>query len=94
MRAILVLMGLAGGPWGLAYSRHIEGRADGYALDLFRDPDTIVSMERALAVQNIADLYPSRWEIFSRYTHPPIPERIAHARRWAAETGVSIPKPL
>lgn len=94
VRAILVLMGLAGGPWGLAYSRHIEGRADGYALDLFRDPDTIVSMERALAVQNIADLYPSRWEIFSRYTHPPIPERIAHARRWAAETGVSIPKPL
>lgn len=94
VRAILVVMGVVGGPWGLAYSRYIEGRADGYALDLFRDPDTIVSMERALAVQNIADLYPSRWEILTRYTHPPIPARIAHARRWAEETGVSIPKPL
>lgn len=94
LRAILVVIGLAGEPWGLAYSRYIEGRADGYALDLFRDPDTIVRMERALAVQNIADLNPRRWEILLRYTHPPIPERIAHARRWAAETGVPIPKPL
>jgi STE24 endopeptidase len=94
LRAILVVIGLAGEPWGLAYSRYIEGRADGYALDLFRDPETIVRMERALAVQNIADLNPRRWEILLRYTHPPIPERIAHARRWAAETGVPIPKPL
>jgi Zn-dependent protease with chaperone function len=94
LRAILVALGLIGEPWGLAYSRYIEGRADGYALDLFRDPDTIVRMERALAVQNIADLNPGRWEILLRYTHPPIPERIAHARRWAAETGVAIPKPL
>jgi STE24 endopeptidase len=94
VRAILVVIGLVGEPWGLAYSRFIEARADGYALDLFRDADTIVSMERALAVQNIADLYPGRWEVLLRYTHPPIPDRIAHARRWAAETGVSIPKPL
>ena len=94
LRAVLVVIGLLGEPWGLAYSRYIEGRADGYALDLFRDPDTIVNMERALAVQNIADLSPRRWEVLMRYTHPPIPERIAHARRWAAETGVPIPKPL
>ncbi|MBS2552814.1 M48 family metallopeptidase [Catenulispora sp. NL8] len=94
LRAVLVVIGLAGEPWGLAYSRYIEGRADGYALDLYREPDTIVRMERALAVQNIADLNPSRWEVLTRYTHPPIPERIAHARRWAAETGVAIPKPL
>ncbi|MEY9858458.1 STE24 endopeptidase [Catenulispora sp. GAS73] len=94
LRAVLVVIGLVGEPWGLAYSRHVEGRADGYALDLFRDPDTIVRMERALAVQNIADLDPRRWEVLMRYTHPPIPERIAHARRWAAETGVAIPKPL
>ena len=94
LRAILVVIGLVGEPWGLAYSRYIEGRADGYALDLFRDPDTIVRMERALAVQNIADLNPRRWEVLLRYTHPPIPERIAHARRWAAEAGVAVPEPL
>ena len=94
LRAILVAIGLVGEPWGLAYSRYIEGRADGYALDLFRDPDTVVRMERALAVQNIADLNPRRWEVLLRYTHPPILERIAHARRWAAETGVPIPKSL
>lgn len=94
LRAVLVVLGLVGEPWGLAYSRYVEGRADGYALDLFRDPETIVRMERALAVQNIADLNPRRWEVLLRYTHPPIPERIAHARRWAAETGVAVPKPL
>lgn len=94
LRAVLVAIGLVGEPWGLAYSRYIEGRADGYALDLFRDPDTIVRMERALAVQNIADLNPRRWEVLLRYTHPPIPDRIAHARRWAAEIGVAVPKPL
>ena len=94
LRAVLVAIGLVGEPWGLAYSRYVEGRADGYALDLFREPDTIVRMERALAAQNIADLDPRRWEVLMRYTHPPIPERIAHARRWAAETGVPIPKPL
>ncbi|GAA2055561.1 M48 family metallopeptidase [Catenulispora yoronensis] len=94
VRAILTVIGLVGEPWGLAYSRYIEARADGYALDLFRDPDTIVRMERALAVQNIADLRPRRHEILLRYTHPPIHERIAHARRWAAEQGMAIPKPL
>ncbi|GAA1973441.1 M48 family metalloprotease [Catenulispora subtropica] len=94
VRAILAVIGLLGEPWGLAFSRHIESRADGYALDLFREPDTIVRMERSLAVQNIADLRPRRYEILLRYTHPPIPARIAHARRWAAEQGVPIPKPL
>jgi STE24 endopeptidase len=94
LRAILVVIGLAGEPWGLAYSRFVEARADGYALDLFGDPEAIVRMERALAVQNIADLNPRRYEILLRYTHPPIPARIAHARRWAAERGVTIPKPL
>jgi STE24 endopeptidase len=94
LRAVLVVIGLIGEPWGLAYSRFVEARADGYALDLFREPDTIVRMERALAVQNIADLNPSRYEVLLRYTHPPIRDRIAHARRWAAEKGVAIPKPL
>ena len=60
LRAMLVVIGLRRRAWGLAYSRHIEARADGYALDLFRDPGTVVRMERALAVQNIADLRPRR----------------------------------
>jgi len=94
LRAILVVIGLAGEPWGLAYSRYIEGRADGYPLEMCRASAPIVRMARALAIQNFADLNPRRWEILLRYTHPPIPERIAHARRWAAETGVPIPKPL
>ena len=94
VRAILAVLGLVGEPWGLAYSRYIESRADGYALDLFRDPDTVVRMERALAVQNIADLRPRRWEVLLRYTHPPILDRIGHARRWAAEQGVAIPNSL
>lgn len=94
VRTILAVLGLLGEPWGLAYSRRIEARADGYALDLVRAPDTVVRMERSLAVQNIADLRPRRYEILLRYTHPPIQDRIAHARRWAADHDVPIPKPL
>jgi STE24 endopeptidase len=94
VRAILAAIGLVAEPWWLAYSRYVEARADGYALDLVRDPDTVVRMEHALAVQNIADLRPRRYEVLLRSTHPPVVERMAHARRWAAEHGVPIPKPL
>ena len=94
VRALLVLFGLVGEPVMLAYSRHIEARADGYALDLFRDPATVVRMERGLAVRNLADLRPWRVEVLLGYSHPPIHLRIAHARAWAARHGVPVPGPL
>jgi STE24 endopeptidase len=94
VRALLVLFGLVGEPAMLVFSRYIETRADGYALDLFRDPATVVRMERGLAVLNIADLRPRRTVVLLTYSHPPIHERMAHARRWAAAHGVAVPGPL
>jgi STE24 endopeptidase len=94
VRALLVVFGFCGEPVMLAYSRHIEARADGYALDLVRDPDSVVRVWRGLAVRNIADLRPGRLEVLALYSHPPIPARIAHARRWASEKGVAIPSGL
>lgn len=94
VRALLVVFGACGEPVMLAYSRRIETRADGYALDLVRDPDAVVRVWRGLGVRNIADLRPTRVEVLALYSHPPIPTRIAHARRWASENGVAIPSGL
>jgi STE24 endopeptidase len=94
VRALLVVFETVGEPFMLAFSRRIEARADGYALDLFRDPATIARMERGLALRNIADLQPRRPEVLLRYSHPPIDRRIAHARTWAAAHGGPVPGPL
>jgi STE24 endopeptidase len=92
--ALLTLFSAIGDPLALAMSRRIEARADGYALDLVRDPETIAVMERRLAVTNIADLEPHPLVVLLLASHPPIRDRIAHARRWAAEHGVAVPGPL
>ena len=91
---MLAVFGLLAEPVMLAYSRFIETRADGYALDLFRDPATIVRMEKGLAIRNIADLKPRSLEVWAEYSHPPVPSRMAHARRWAAQHGIAVPGPL
>jgi STE24 endopeptidase len=72
------------GPLFNGYSRRIERRADQYALDLTRDPGSMISTWRRLAVRNISDLEPRRLSVLLFFTHPPVPDRIGHARRWEA----------
>lgn len=65
-------------------SRAIERRADQYSLELARVPDAFVSFERAIALQNVADLEPPRWVSKLLATHPPTAERIGAAVAFAA----------
>lgn len=71
-------------PAGLAISRRHERRADRFALDLTRNPGAFLSAMRRLGAQNMAEESPSRLVQWLFYSHPPLGERLAAARRWQA----------
>jgi len=60
-------------------SRAVERRADAFALELSGAAEAFVSFERAIALQNFADLDPPRWVSSLLATHPPTAERIGMA---------------
>ena len=64
-------------------SRHVEARADTYALNLTRDPAAFIGLTRSLAVTNLAD--PSTPRIFQILfgTHPTTMQRIGAGLEWA-----------
>jgi STE24 endopeptidase len=64
-------------------SRQIEARADVAALDLTRDPEAFIAMQRGLAGSNLSDPDPpTAWRWFFG-SHPTTAERIALAEDWA-----------
>jgi STE24 endopeptidase len=75
-------------------SRRIEARADVHALDLTKDPETYVRMQRSLSARNLDELSPSALEYALWNTHPTGPERIAMGRDWARLHHVPVPAPL
>ena len=83
--ALGTLLGAVGAPLFNVHSRRIERRADQFGLDLTADPGTVVECWRQAAVTDLADLEPGWLVRHCTGTHPPIPDRIEHARRWAAE---------
>ena len=84
----LVLFLLAAGnvlatPLQNTVSRQVEARADLHALDLTRDPDSFVLMQRRLATTNLSDPDPPRaWQWFFG-SHPTTAQRVAFAHDWA-----------
>lgn len=77
-------------PVGLAgnrLSRLIERRADDFSLALSGSPEAFVSFERAIALQNVADLDPPRWLTALIATHPSTLERIGAAVAWSQRNG-------
>ncbi len=79
---------LASRPWRLAQSRTHEAEADAFALALTSRPDVL---ERVLARLGARNLTSDDESLLTRaffLTHPPIPARIAAARRAAVRTGV------
>jgi STE24 endopeptidase len=77
---------LVGAPIGLIgnrLSRALERRSDAYSLVLTDAPDAFISFERAIAVQNVADVEPPRWLTSLLATHPPTAERIGSAVSFA-----------
>jgi STE24 endopeptidase len=84
--ALAFSAGLISLPVGLIanrLSRAVERRADAFSLELSRAPDAFVSFERAIALQNVADLDPPRWVTSILATHPPTTERIGAALAYA-----------
>jgi STE24 endopeptidase len=76
--------GLLAAPVANLVSRWAEARADWVALEVTGDPGTAVAVERRLALENRADLRPSRLLVAMFSSHPPTMARIAQARLWAA----------
>jgi len=64
-------------------SRAVERRADAFSLELSGAPDAFVSFERAIALQNVADVDPPRWVTALLASHPPTGERIGAALAYA-----------
>jgi len=87
----LALAGAAvGAPTGVIgnrLSRAVERRSDAYSLVLTEAPEAFISFERAIAVQNVADLEPPRWLTSLTATHPPTAERIGAAVSFARRNG-------
>ncbi|HTX11346.1 MAG TPA: M48 family metalloprotease [Solirubrobacteraceae bacterium] len=80
--ALALAAAAVGAPTGLIgnrLSRAIERRSDDYSLRLTGAPDAFISFERAIAVQNVADVQPPRWLTSLLATHPPTSERIGVA---------------
>ena len=69
---------------GNRLSRAVERRADQYSLELAGAPEAFVSFERAIALQNLADLEPPGWVTRLVATHPPTAERIGAAVAFSA----------
>jgi STE24 endopeptidase len=81
---VLLLAGgavlLAATPLVNALSRLNERRADQFAITLTLRRDAFVSAMRRLGAQNLAEESPSRTAVWLFHSHPPVHERIAHAR--------------
>jgi STE24 endopeptidase len=79
---LVALGGLLAAPVQNLVSRHIEARADLFALDLTRDPDAFISMQRRLAETNLSDPDPpAAWQWFFG-SHPTAAQRVAFAHDW------------
>ena len=85
---LLVAVGtLVSTPVQNVVSRHVEARADVAALDLTRDPEAFIAMQRGLAGSNLSDPEPpAAWRWFFG-SHPTTAERIAMAEDWARLEG-------
>jgi STE24 endopeptidase len=79
----VMALSLGGLPVANAVSRAHERRADGFALDLTRNPAAFATAMRRLAAQNLAEERPSRLTRWLFSSHPPIEQRLAMAARWA-----------
>jgi STE24 endopeptidase len=86
--AALPALGLILGAYGLvtmplenAVSRWRERMADGYALQATGKHEAFASAFMRLANQNLGEVDPEPWVVFLFYSHPPLGERIARARR-------------
>lgn len=82
LMAVALLAGLVTAPLPALASRRVEARADAHALALTGDPAGFAAMQARLAMANLVDPDPPRWERWYSASHPSTVERIAAARSW------------
>jgi STE24 endopeptidase len=80
-----VVVGAPTGLIGNRLSRAIERRSDAYSLSITGGAEAFIAFERAIALQNVADLEPPRWLTSLLATHPPTAERIGAAVRFSED---------
>ena len=79
---ILGAYGLLTQPLENALSRWRENMADDYALRSTGKHEAFASAFTRLANQNLGEVDPEKWVVFMFYSHPPLGERIAKAKRF------------
>jgi STE24 endopeptidase len=89
--AVVAVIVAVSTPVALTVSRKVEARADVHALNLTKDPATLIAMQRRLSTANLGDLNTPWIVTFARGTHPSTAQRIANARTWARLNGVAEP---
>lgn len=80
--ALALAYSVVSGPVGMIarrLSRAIERRADAESLRLSGNPDAFIAFQRAVALQNVADVTPRGWVRRLLASHPPTLERIGAA---------------
>jgi len=89
--ALTAVLTFVSGPAENLVSRRIEARADLHSLNLTREPDEFIAMQRRLATVNLSDLDPSPLVFGMFASHPTAPQRIALARNWAGVHDLPVP---
>jgi STE24 endopeptidase len=87
------LLSVVSGPFGNAYNRALERRADAYAFELLEQPAAFRSMMVKLARTNLADVHPPLWVRTLFSGHPPVMERIGAAEQFARARGIPMGEP-
>lgn len=75
-------------PLFTAWSRHDEREADRFAIDLHGSPLDLAGALAKLGTENLSNLHPHPLYAKFYYTHPPVAERIAGLRAYAAKAPV------
>ncbi len=73
-------------------SRRHERRADRFALDVTGNHEAFVSGLRRMGTEHLAEERPSRLVKWCFYSHPPVAERVAEARRHRARPRRESPR--
>jgi STE24 endopeptidase len=87
--ALALAFVLVSGPVGIVVSRlsrAVERRADAESLELSGDPEAFISFQRAVVLQNLADVEPPRWVRVLLASHPHTLERIGAAVAYRERT--------
>ncbi|MDR2676740.1 MAG: M48 family metallopeptidase [Endomicrobium sp.] len=66
------------------FSRKYEHQADIYAVVTHKEPEAVISALKKLSVNNLSNLYPHKFKVFLKYSHPPVLKRIGVIREYVS----------